>query len=82
MIEASGVRNSWLMYDRKRLFKSAASRSCSAFWSSSAYSATTPLLVSVELGLQARELRAAGDAISALRVSVVAEIGALMIDDA
>ena len=29
-IEPSGVRNSWLMYERKRLFNSEASRSCRA----------------------------------------------------
>ncbi|PAV70344.1 hypothetical protein WR25_02885 [Diploscapter pachys] len=41
-IEPSGVRNSWLMYDRKRLFRSDAWRKCSAWMSSSAYRASTP----------------------------------------
>ena len=35
-MELIGVRNSWLMYARKRLLSSVASRSCSACASSSA----------------------------------------------
>ena len=36
MIELSGVRNSWLMFERKRDFISSARRRWSAFSSSSA----------------------------------------------
>ena len=45
-IEFSGVRNSWLMCDRNFDFSSSARRRWSARSSSSAYSATTPRLVS------------------------------------
>jgi hypothetical protein len=45
-MEFSGVRNSWLMFERKRDFISSARRRWSARSSSSAYSATTPRLVS------------------------------------
>jgi hypothetical protein len=46
LIEVSGVRNSWLMYERNRLLSSVASRKSAALSSSSAYSATTPRFVS------------------------------------
>ena len=45
-IELRGVRNSWLMLERKRDFISSARRRWSARSSSSAYRATTPRLVS------------------------------------
>ena len=52
-IEFSGVRNSWLMFERKRDFISSARRRWSARSSSSAYSATTPRLVSSSSRLSA-----------------------------
>ena len=55
-IEFSGVRNSWLMFDRKRDFISSARRRWSARSSSSAYRATTPRLVSSSSRLTRDEL--------------------------
>src|SRR3569832_1002526 len=45
-IAPSGVRNSWLMYDRNRLFSSVAWRSASLRSSSSEYRAPPPAFVS------------------------------------
>ena len=52
-IEFTGVRNSWVMFERKRDLSSSARRRWSAFSSSSAYSATTPRLVSSSSRLSA-----------------------------